>query len=72
MLIANKFVHTFDIMLSVGRVEYSSGAIYEGALKAEKRHGKGTMTYPNNEVASGIWEYGRLQDATNRLIPKED
>jgi hypothetical protein len=33
-----------------------TGDVYEGWFRDDKRHGKGTMTYANNNVYEGHWE----------------
>lgn len=33
-----------------------AGDVYEGWFLEDKRHGKGTMTYGNNNVYEGHWE----------------
>jgi len=35
---------------------YSDGSIYEGEFLLGKKHGKGTMTYPDGKVKKGKWK----------------
>jgi hypothetical protein len=39
----------YDDMNSEGILKYQSGAIYDGQLKNNKRHGRGLYIYPSQE-----------------------
>lgn len=39
-----------------GTMEYTSGAIYVGQWKSDKKHGKGEMRYKNGLVVRGSWK----------------
>ncbi|MFW6151945.1 MAG: ankyrin repeat domain-containing protein [Verrucomicrobiota bacterium] len=41
------------------RIEYDSGAVYTGTVLKGKKHGKGTLVYPNREQYVGTWVDGK-------------
>ncbi len=46
-------------LLSVLKKKYTNGDVYEGNLKDETPHGKGTMIYANRDIYEGNWEKGK-------------
>ena len=43
------------------RIEYRNGAVYEGCVMMELRHGKGKMVFANGESYDGDWVFGVRQ-----------
>ena len=53
----------------------NSNAVYEGEYKYEKKHGKGTLTYPDGTKKIGVWweNYfwkGKIHDENRGIIIK--
>ena len=43
-----------------GRITYPDGAVYEGQMQADLRHGTGTLTRPDGMRYEGDWQDGAL------------
>mgnify|MGYP001184285102 CR=1 FL=1 len=46
-----------------GYVLFHGGVKYQGEFKDDKFHGQGTLTYAEDKIKEGIWEYGELKYA---------
>lgn len=59
-----------------GRIKYADGSLYDGAFKANKKHGFGIYTHANGHRVEGYWREGeRIIDGfhpnKNPLMAKE-
>lgn len=50
-------------MEGIGKMTWSSGKYYHGNFKADKKHGKGVMSFPNGRIVEGEWREGHFQKA---------
>ena len=41
-----------------GKFIWNDGKVYEGNFYNGNLHGNGIITYPNGQVARGVWEHG--------------
>ena len=42
-------------------MKYANGRIYVGDWKNGKRHGQGTLSYPDGGIRKGIWSSNKLK-----------
>jgi hypothetical protein len=48
----------------VKKITYEDGTKYEGQLKTDKPHGKGTMKYADGDIYTGEWNNGKKTKGT--------
>ena len=49
----------YGLINSEGKIEYKNGAIYQGSVRLDKRHGKGKIEFTNGESYEGEWFMGK-------------